>query len=74
MEPDVMLVTGLGLAVLSVPAIISAWAEGRSPRVGTVVLIGGGALAVWAFRSREGGYALAELPDVFYGVVAQILN
>jgi hypothetical protein len=74
LEPDVMLVTGVGLMVLSLPAILSAWVENRAPRVGALVLIGGAGLALWAFQKKEGGYRLSDLPDVFYGVIAQILN
>ncbi|WP_417207432.1 hypothetical protein [Antarctobacter sp.] len=74
MQPDVMLVAGMGLVVLSLPAILSAWADRRAPRIGTLLLLGGGGLILWSVRSKEGGYAWADLPDVFYGVVGQILN
>mgnify|MGYP001813842091 CR=1 FL=1 len=74
MEPDVMLVSGMGLIVLSLPAMLSAWADGRAPRVGALVFLGGGGLVLWALRAKEGGYRLSEIPDVFYGVVGQTLN
>ena len=74
MDPDVMLVTGMGLVVLSLPAIVAAWADGRAPRIGSLVLLGGGGLILWAIQDRPVGYTWAEIPRVFYGVVAQILN
>lgn len=68
-----MLVTGMGLMVLSLPAIVAAWADNRAPRVGALVLLGGGGLVLWAAREKDGGYTWPEIPDVFYGVIGQIL-
>ncbi|MBV7394340.1 hypothetical protein [Mameliella sediminis] len=73
MEPDVMLVTGMGLLVLSLPSIVSAWADNRAPRVGALVLLAGGGLVVWAFREKPGGYRPADIPDVIYSVIGQML-
>jgi hypothetical protein len=69
-----MLVTGMALGVLSLPAILAAWADDRAPRVGTLVMLAGGGLILWAMREKAGGYRLSDIPDVFYGVVAQVLN
>lgn len=74
MEPDVMLVTGMALLVLSLPSIIAAWADSRAPRVGAVLLLGGAGLIYWAFRGKPGGYRWSEIPDVVYGVIGQILS
>lgn len=74
MHPDMMLVTGMLLVVLSLPAIAAAWADNRAPRVGALVLFGGAGLVFWAFREREGGYRLQDVPDAVYGVIGQILN
>lgn len=73
MEPDIALITGAGLAVLSLPSIIAAWAEGRAPRVGALVLLTGGGLILWAMARKPGGYALLDLPDIFYGVIGGML-
>lgn len=74
MDADVMLVTGMVLSVLSLPSIAAAWAERRSPRVGTIVLLGGGGLILWALREKDGGYALADIPDVVYSVIGQLMH
>lgn len=74
MEPDVMLVAGMGLVVLSIPAILSAWADRRAPQIGALLLLGGGGMIAWTLSRKQGGYTWAELPDVFYGVIGQILN
>ncbi len=74
MEPDMMLVVGMGLVVLSLPSILAAWADSRAPRLGALLFLAGGGLVIWALREKEGGYTWSQIPDVFYGVVGQILN
>lgn len=74
MQSDVMLVAGMGLVVLSLPAILSAWADRRAPRVGTLLLLGGGGLILWTLSRTKGAYSWADIPDVFYGVIGQIVN
>ncbi len=73
MDSDLMLIIGLVLAVLSVPAILSAYSEGRPPRVATFTIIAAGALVVWAIKSHPGGYRIEEIPEVFVRVVARFL-
>ncbi|KRS17701.1 hypothetical protein [Roseovarius indicus] len=73
MEPDLLLIIGIVLAVLSVPSMLSAFADRRTPRVAAVVAIVGGGLIVWAFREQPGGYTLEEIPEVFVRVVAQFI-
>lgn len=74
MQPDVMLVAGMGLVVLSLPAILSAWADRRAPRIGALLLLGGAGMILWTLSRAKGGYSWSDLPDVFYGVIGQILN
>ena len=47
MDPDLAMVIGMILAVFSVPSIISAFSEGRAPRVAAFTIIAGGALMVF---------------------------
>ena len=74
MNPDLAMVIGIVLAVLSVPSILSAWSEGRAPRVAAVTAIASGALIVWAIQTSPVGYTFLELPEVFVRVVARYLN
>lgn len=74
MDADVMLVTGMALSVLSLPSIVAAWSDGRRPRVGALVLLGGGGLILWALRQKEGGYDWADIPQVVYAVIGQMLH
>ena len=74
MDPDLAMVIGMILAVFSVPSIISAFSEGRAPRVAAFTIIAGGALMVWAMQEKPGGYKLEELPDTMVKVIARYLT
>ena len=74
MDMDRLLMLGLGLIGLSLPAILSAWSESRAPRVGAVTLVAGAAVSLHAMTHKPGGYRLADLPDVFYSVIGGLLH
>lgn len=74
MSPDEYLVAGLVLAVLAIPAIVSALSDGRAPRIAAIVAIAGGGMMVWGINGKEGGYQLREVPTVFYRVVGDLMN
>ncbi len=72
MDADTALVIGLALAVLSIPAIVAALSDGRTPRVATVAIMIAGGLMVYAINSKEGGYRIRDLPKVVYGVIGDL--
>lgn len=72
MDPDMALLAGMGLLILSLPSAIAALAESRAPRVAAVTMVTGGALIVHAVRSRPGGYTWEEIPIVIYSMVAAV--
>ncbi|MAO27687.1 hypothetical protein [Roseovarius sp.] len=74
MNTDIALVTGLVMVVLSIPAIFSAFSEGRAPRVAAVLLVVGGVMVVWAMHGKPGGIRLEEIPAAVVRVVAMVLN
>ncbi len=73
MDPDILLIVGIVLAILSVPAMLSAISEGRAPRVATFTAIAAGCLVIWAIQTQPGGYTFGEIPEVFVRVVAKFL-
>jgi hypothetical protein len=74
LDPDTTLVLGMVLGVLAIPAIVSAFADGRAPRVAAIVAIIAGGLMVYAINGKEGGYDLHEIPQVVYRVIGKFIG
>lgn len=74
METDIALVLGLLLALLSVPATISAFSGGRSPRSALTLAAVGGILVVYAVMANPAGYRAGEFPQVVMRVVAYFIR
>jgi hypothetical protein len=74
MDPDLFLVIGLVLAVLTIPSLLSAYSESRAPRAASVVVLVAGVLIVIALTNKAGGYTIAEIPDVIFRVIGRYLN
>ncbi|GGE06843.1 hypothetical protein SAMN05421774_102675 [Gemmobacter megaterium] len=74
MNSDLMLVVGLIVGVLTIPALLNAWTEGRPPRAAAIMVMIAIGLVVMAVRLAPGGYALDDLPDVFFRVVGRLMN
>jgi hypothetical protein len=68
-----MLVIGLVIAVLTLPAIASALSEGRAPRSASIMVLIAGVLIVVALQNRPGGYTLSDIPNAFVRVVDRYL-
>ncbi len=71
MDPDLFLVIGLIVGVLSIPSLLSAFSESRTPRAGAIMVLIAGVLLVLAFQNKAGGYTIAEIPDVFFKVIGR---
>ncbi|SFS95241.1 hypothetical protein SAMN04488040_2432 [Sulfitobacter marinus] len=71
MDTDLALVLGLALAVLSIPSILSAFADSRSPRVSIVSVVIAGGLVLYALLTHPEGYRLNDIPDVIVNVMAR---
>ncbi|MHA7852287.1 hypothetical protein [Roseovarius sp.] len=73
MDPDLALILGLVLIVLSIPSMVAALSDGHAPRVAAIILIAGGAMVVWAITTKPGGYTIHDVPDTFIKVVGRYL-
>jgi hypothetical protein len=70
LDPDLFLVIGIVIAVLTIPSLLSAFIEGRTPRAGAVLVLISGTLIVLALKVHPGGYAFKDIPQAFYRVAA----
>ncbi|MGJ8604508.1 MAG: hypothetical protein ACSHXH_10320 [Marivita sp.] len=64
MDPDTLFVIGLGLGVLSIPAVVSSISKGERPRIATITLMIAGAMLVWAMSNKPGGYSIEAIPSI----------
>ena len=74
LDTDLILVIGVVVLLLSIPSLLSAFAEARAPRAGAVMLLIGGALIAVALTRNGAGYTFADLPGVFVRVVERYTN
>jgi len=70
---DLAMVMGIVLAVLSIPSILSAVTDRRSPRASAITILIAGGLIVFALRENPGRYSFENLPEVFVSVAADFL-
>jgi hypothetical protein len=64
MDTDLALTVGILLTVLSVPSLLSAWVDGRAPRIGAIMVLVGLALIVTALVESPGGYEFNQVPTI----------
>ncbi len=74
MDPDLFFVIGILVVGFSVPAIISAFSEGRAPRAAAIMILIGGGLMSIAIYNKPTGYSISGIPDVFVNVVGRYIN
>ena len=74
MDPDLALILGLVLIVLSIPSMVAAFSDGHAPRVAAFTLIAGGVMVIWAITTKPGGYTIRDVPDTFMTVVGRYLT
>ena len=74
MNADLYLVVGIVVVAFMIPAIISAFSEGRAPRAAAIMAMIGGGLIALAVYQTPGGYQVSEIPEVFVRVVGRYLN
>jgi len=71
---DTYLTIGAVILVFAIPAAVSAFSDGRTPRVPAILVLIGGGLVAWAVTQKPGGYTFGELPQVFVSVLAQLIR
>jgi hypothetical protein len=74
LDTELILIVGVVVAVMSIPAIISAFGASRPPRAATVTAVIGGALIVFAISQHPGGFRAQDLPEITARVIDRYLN
>lgn len=69
MDNEILLVTGIVLAVLAIPAMVSAWSDGRSPRIPAIMVFISGTIVLLAAYRWPGGLGAGDVPQAFINVV-----
>jgi formate-dependent nitrite reductase membrane component NrfD len=73
-DTDLVLTLGIVLLVLSVPSLLSAWVEGRAPRIGALMVVVSIGMIVTAVTTKPGGYSFNEIPGAMVNVVSRLVN
>lgn len=74
MDPDLFMVIGVTIAILTIPSLLSAFIEGRTPRAGAIMILIAGTLIVLALKDHPRGYELGDVPGAFYRVIGRYLH
>ena len=70
METDLIFVVGFFLLVLSIPAMVSAFMESRTPRAPALIILIGVLMIGYAVRERPMTYTVQAIPDTILRVYA----
>ncbi|MBT0959262.1 hypothetical protein IV417_17880 [Alphaproteobacteria bacterium KMM 3653] len=74
MNPDLIFVIGCIVGLLSIPSLIGAFSESRTPRAAAIlIMIAAGLIAV-AILQKPTGYSIATIPEVFTRVFSDIFR
>lgn len=74
MDTDLILTLGILLVIVTIPSLLSAWVEGRPPRVGALILLAAMSMILAAVINRPTGYRFEEIPTVMLNVVTRAIN
>jgi uncharacterized membrane protein len=68
MNTDILFVVGFFIIVLAIPAIVSAFMDGRAPRAPMPIILIAAMMIGYAVRERPGAYNYETIPDVIVRV------
>lgn len=74
MDTDLLLTVGIVLLVLSVPSLLSAWVEGRAPRMGAIMSVTALGMISAALIYSPGGYAFEQVPGVLLKTAMRLFD
>lgn len=74
MDLDLLFVLGICLAVLMVPAVVSAILDGRAPRTPAFLVVVSAVLIGYPIVQKPGSYSFQNIPDIFAKVIGQYVG
>ena len=74
MDLELIFVLGCVLTAFSIPAIVSAFSDGRTPRYLVVIILIGVVMIGYAVNGRPGSFTFDTLPDVFAKVIGRYIG
>ena len=74
MDPDLFFVFGLALGVLSVPAIVSAFLDGRTPRLPAYLILIAALMVGYAIQQKPQSYGVDTIDDTLARVISRYMN
>jgi hypothetical protein len=73
-DNDLILVIGIVIGVMAIPALLAAYSESRAPRTGAILVLIAGVLLAVALSRKGGGYSIDEIPNIFMLVIKRYLG
>lgn len=74
LDSDLFLILGIIVAVMAVPAVISAFSAGKPPRAAAISAVIGGVLILIAVANNPGGYRAQDVPAVAARVIDRYID
>jgi hypothetical protein len=71
LDYDLALVLGVAIFAFTIPAIISAFTDNRTPRAAALCFVIGGGLLAYAVSNNPGGYSYQDVPQAFARVIGK---
>lgn len=74
MDTDLFFVVGLAMGVIAIPAITSAFLDGRAPRLPAYLVVIGGLMIGYAVQQKPNAYGFDTVPETISRVIARYTN
>ena len=74
MDFDLIFVIGVTLLAFALPALASAYADWRFPRLALLMIVIGGGSVAYAMQENPGAYTLRTIDDTIITVLGRYLN
>ncbi len=73
-DPDLFLTIGIILGVLTIPSLLSAWTDGRVPRLGAIMVFAAVIMVAVAAKNKPTGYKISDVPTIMMNVAGRYIN